>query len=452
MADKGNLKSGDLNIQIINDEDVIPNQKNRFDGRFDRPLARVIPAEKIASYETKRWPTIAEVDDTLTNALGYPMGSWYEKKQEAERQQQAEQERLLREQEAERQREQEEEQQALTVQNLEQIQQQAFEEGHQEGFEKGQAEGFAQGLDKGSQEGFDKGYAEGQQKGYDDGFLQGREEGYKQGHDEGLQNGESIVLEQVERFRHLADALANPLREVDRDVTDEIVYIISRLARVIINRELKGDGEALFASVQKALTVLPNADKGATVNLNPDDLGVIEATVGREYISAQHWELVGDDSLQPGDVKVSNEASTVEWRINERIDALLDDFLGAATPAVESALREDIPGAPAYDAVPRKELSPKPVLKSADQIQAAPVSAAAPQADAASKAPQPTGAKNPPAAKAGAAAPQAAVKPAAPAQTNAVKPAAKAAGATAQKAINPAPQQASPQGTGGQGV
>ncbi|MCR5536550.1 MAG: flagellar assembly protein FliH [Succinivibrio sp.] len=375
MADNSSMKSGDLSLQVINGEDVIPNQKDRFDGRYDRPMARVIPAEKISSYETKRWPTLSEGDEDLTNALGYPLGSWFEKKQEEERRKQ-EQQAKEQQAQAEAQKQAEaEQQQALTVENLEQIQTQAYEEGHQEGFEKGQAEGFAQGLEKGTQEGQEQGYAEGQKKGYDDGFLQGREEGFKQGHAEGLQGGESIVLEQVERFRHLADALANPLREVDRDVTDEIVYIISRLSKVIIGRELKADHNYLVASIQKALTVLPNADKGAVVSLNPDDLGVLEATIGREYMSAQHWEMVGDESLEPGDIKVSNEASTVEWRLHDRIDALLDEFLSAAAPAVDSALREEIPDAPAHDAVPKAQLSPKPKLQAAMQS-----SAAAPQA------------------------------------------------------------------------
>ena len=366
MSEKKPAKSGDLSLQVVSGEDIVNNNPERVDIRFDKPLAEVLRAEDVGSYEVKKWPMLEEQDLSPTNAIGYPTGAWFKKKIEELRRQKEEEEKAAREAElaaaaqAEEERKKQEEQ--LTVENLEKIQREAYEEGHQEGLQQGNAEGFAQGLEKGHQEGFDKGVNEGLQKGYDDGYIKGREEGFRKGHEEGLQGGESIVLEQVERFRHLADKLANPLREVDRDVTDEIVYLISRLAKVVIGHEIKGDLGYLKNSLDKAIAVLPNADKGAKLYLNPDDKVLIETSLGKEYLQEQKWDLNEDPDLDIGDVKVINEASTVNWRLNDRIDSLLEDFLGNASVAVDKALREDIEGAPGYDEIPPKPLAPPPDL------------------------------------------------------------------------------------------
>ncbi len=428
MSDDSSRKFGDLKVGVVNSDDLIDTEKQRIDVRFSRPLAKVIKAEKAQAYEPKKWPMLGDgPDEHATNALGYPLGSWYEQKQEALRKK-AEAEAQMHEAQVrqaalEEQQRQEEEQEQLTVRELEEIRRQAYEEGHKEGLEKGTAEGFARGLDKGTREGYDKGYNESLKKGYDDGLIKGREEGFEKGHAEGIQGGESIVLEQVERFRHLADALANPLRQVDRDVTDEIVYIVSRLAKTVIGRELKGDAGALRTAIEKAVGILPNAQKGAKISLNPDDLSLLLATLGRDYMQEQRWELESDESIPIGDVRVSNEASKVEWRVNDRIDALLDEFLMNASQAVNKALREDIPGCPPPDA--RLEpLAPPPELKSIVPPQAA---EPAPEAQ-----PQP----NPQEGAAPAPGPQAAPAAANPAPTP--NPAAKPRPARAPAVIGPA--------------
>lgn len=367
MSEKKPVKSGDLNLQVVSGDDIVNNNPERVDIRFDKPLTEVLRAEDVDSYEIKKWPMMDDQDLSPTNAIGYPMGAWFSRKKEELKRQKEEAERAAREAalaaaaQAEEERKKQEEQ--LTVETLEKIQHEAYEEGYQKGLEQGSAEGFAQGLEKGHQEGLEKGLNEGLEKGYDDGFVKGREEGFKKGHEDGLQGGESIVLEQVERFRHLADQLANPLREVDRDVTDEIVYLVSRLAKVVIGHEVKGDLGYLKNSLEKAVAVLPNADKGAKIYLNPDDKVLIETSLGKEYLAEQKWDLNEDPDLAIGDVRVINEASTVNWRLNDRIDSLLEDFLGNASVAVDKALREEIEGAPAYDEIPQKPLAPPPDLR-----------------------------------------------------------------------------------------
>lgn len=326
---------------------------------------QLLPPTKVTDYKVKQWPTLDSDSLTGTNALGISIDMVERRRaiinhqKELERRQ-AEQVEISKAHEIldeELEAEQSVAQPQVTVEELEQIRKDAFEEGKTQGYEEGKKQGYDDGYNEGNTKGHQEGLDQGRQEGYQEGLAQGNEDGFLQGHNEGVESGQKVVLEQVERFRYLADALANPLRQVDKDVTDEIAYIISRLVKVITKKEIVKNADFLVKSIEKAISILPNAQKGATIYLNPDDLSVVQAALGSEYMQQQHYQLVEDPALEVGDVKVSNEESLIDWRIDDRIDALLNDFLTSVYPCVQKALKEPIEGCPDYDAPLKKKKS-----------------------------------------------------------------------------------------------
>lgn len=351
--------------QIVANESTKARNNERVDIRYSKNIATVISAAKVTDYKVKQWPTLDSDSLTGTNALGISIDMVERRRaiinhqKELERRQ-AEQVEISKAHEIldeELEAEQSVAQPQVTVEELEQIRKDAFEEGKTQGYEEGKKQGYDDGYNEGNTKGHQEGLEQGRQEGYQEGLAQGNEDGFLQGHNEGVESGQKVVLEQVERFRYLADALANPLRQVDKDVTDEIAYIISRLVKVITKKEIAKNADFLVKSIEKAISILPNAKKGATIYLNPDDLSVVQAALGSEYMQQQHYQLVEDPALEVGDVKVSNEESLIDWRIDDRIDALLNDFLTSVYPCVQKALKEPIEGCPDYDAPLKKKKS-----------------------------------------------------------------------------------------------
>ena len=351
--------------QIVANESTKARNNERVDIRYSKNIATVTSAAKVTDYKVKQWPTLDSDSLTGTNALGISIDMVERRRaiinhqKELERRQ-AEQVEISKAHEIldeELEAEQSVAQPQVTVEELEQIRKDAFEEGKTQGYEEGKKQGYDDGYNEGNTKGHQEGLEQGRQEGYQEGLAQGNEDGFLQGHNEGVESGQKVVLEQVERFRYLADALANPLRQVDKDVTDEIAYIISRLVKVITKKEIAKNADFLVMSIEKAISILPNAKKGATIYLNPDDLSVVQAALGSEYMQQQHYQLVEDPALEVGDVKVSNEESLIDWRIDDRIDALLNDFLTSVYPCVQKALKEPIEGCPDYDAPLKKKKS-----------------------------------------------------------------------------------------------
>ena len=284
------------------------------------PKLKVI---KDADFEVKSWPMMDDSEDNLTNALGYPL--FGKKKLEPEPE--------ICEEEKEDTADDVESSQVVgpTVAELEQITEEAFNKG----FSEGQSQGFAQGLEDGKKQGHEEGVnlgrEEGQKLGYDEGykagFEKGQAEGFSQGNAQGLENGEMVVSAQVQRFRHLADALASPLRNLDDEVLDELVYMVSRLCKVILKEALPLSEETLKATILKATSLLPQNGKGAELQFNGDDLSVAISCIGREYMQAQKWQFNENPELKPGDVKVLLGNSQIKLLAQERIDELLESFL-----------------------------------------------------------------------------------------------------------------------------
>lgn len=353
---------------VANASDIAKDKPNRVDIRYDKKISTVTSASKVTNYKVKVWPTLSDDFVTGTNALGMNVEMVERKRAfmrlEKKRNDYLEEVGLILDAHKILDEEEAADRAArgitsITIEEVEKIRNDAYEEGKTQGHDEGYQSGFEEGKAEGIKQGHDEGLALGKDEGYALGLEQGRADGFEKGHDEGLESGQKVVLEQVERFRFLADSLANPLREVDKEVTDEIAYIISRLTRVIIKKEIDSNADFLKKSIDHAISILPSASKGVSIYLNSEDYAVINAAIGNDYIKEQGWDLKESDKLEPGDIRVVNENSEINWRINDRIDSLLDDFLAKIYPSVDSALRESIEGCPEYNELPKKALAPR---------------------------------------------------------------------------------------------
>lgn len=368
MSDFFHKNASSAEGDVANASDIANEKPNRVDIRYDKKIATVTSASKVSNYKVKVWPTLSDDFVTGTNALGMNVEMVERKRAfmrlEKKRNDYLEEVALILDAHKILEEEEAADRAArgitsITLEEVEKIRNDAYEEGKSQGHDEGYQIGFDEGKTEGIKQGHEEGLAIGKEEGYASGLEQGKADGFEKGHDEGLESGQKVVLEQVERFRFLADSLANPLREVDKEVTDEIAYIISRLAKVIIKKEIDKNAEFLKKSIEQAISILPSATKGVSIYLNPEDYAVINAAIGNDYIKEQGWDLKESDKLSPGDIRVVNDNSEINWRINDRIDSLLEDFLAKVYPSVDSALRESIDGCPEYNELPKKALAPR---------------------------------------------------------------------------------------------
>ncbi|MGO2089590.1 MAG: flagellar assembly protein FliH [Oceanisphaera sp.] len=197
----------------------------------------------------------------------------------------------------------------LTAEALEEIRQAAYEEG----FAEGKQEGISAG----------------QEEGRLTGLQQGHEAGLEQGKAEGLAEGQADIQQQSEQWQALLEQLQEPLAKVDKVVEQSLVTIALELARNLLKAESSASPQLLLATVQEAMSALPESDSEVTLYLHPEDVAIIEAHFDDASREQRHWRLMSEPSQARGDVRVKTGLSELDVSLAKRVDDLMANFMKA---------------------------------------------------------------------------------------------------------------------------
>ncbi|WP_430391047.1 FliH/SctL family protein [Dyella sp. 20L07] len=161
---------------------------------------------------------------------------------------------------------------------------------------------------------------------------QARDEGYRAGHAEGMAAARDLIDGRLTTLDELLDAAARPLRAMDETVELELARLAMTVARQVLAHELRTTPDLVVEAVRQAALALPSATGNLRVRLHADDLALLR-TLG---VAEQHWQLVADPTLRPGDCMLENERSRLDARVETRLAAVVDAVLGADADDVDA--------------------------------------------------------------------------------------------------------------------
>lgn len=247
-------------------------------------------SEQVTQADKWEWPEVghASSDFEGSNALGYPP-DWYQPEQPEEI------------------AEPEEEIKPLTLEELEAIRQSAYEDG------------FAEGKEQGFTAGFDEGKQQGQEKGFQDGFEQGQQEG--------LAQGQHQIDERVAQWEALMERMAKPLHELDEQVEQQLVWMSMQLAKSILKTEPHIAPDLLLTALNDGIKLLPSAETGVSIELNPDDLAMVQEAYSEEACENRGWRLMPNPAMNRGDLSMVSDTSSIDLFLEQRIEQMFRQFM-----------------------------------------------------------------------------------------------------------------------------
>ncbi len=158
---------------------------------------------------------------------------------------------------------------------------------------------------------------------YDKGFAKGELEGVQQA----LAEQRQQTAEQARQLQSILDRFTVPLKELDDQILDELVAMVTTLAKHFVRRELKHDPGQIIAVTREALAVLPMNSRQIRLYLHPDD-----ATLVREALAVSGedspWRIVEDGSLSRGGLKVVSENSQIDATVESRFAEVVARIIG----------------------------------------------------------------------------------------------------------------------------
>lgn len=212
----------------------------------------------------------------------------------------------------------------LTAADLDEIRHSAYEEGIGEGRTAGHSEGFEQGM----------------QQGLEQGQQQGLEQGLAQGLEQGLEQGKAQIDEQVGHLAQLVEKLATPLQQIDDAVEQQLVQLVTSLARELVQVELKTNPQVILQTLREGIAALPMAGQQTTIQLHSEDLDVIKQAYGTDNLAERQWTLQAEPAMNRGDLFVESGNSTIDYQMENRLRHLLEQFVGLNNQPQPTACKE----------------------------------------------------------------------------------------------------------------
>jgi flagellar assembly protein FliH len=160
------------------------------------------------------------------------------------------------------------------------------------------------------------------------------QEAHAKGHAAGMaaaraesQQALNQLKSQVASLEKMLAAIAQPFRELDAQVEEQLVHLAVTVARQLVRRELRMEPAQVIAIIRETVALLPAATRDVRVHLHPDDAAVVReklATPGSE----RAWTIVEDPVMTRGGCRVTTDTAQIDARMETRIQGIMTAILG----------------------------------------------------------------------------------------------------------------------------
>ncbi len=159
------------------------------------------------------------------------------------------------------------------------------------------------------------------QSSYDDGYAQGYAEGNK-----------ALRDVKIAELTTLIGSITQSLPPVQEDALEQEIYRLSiDIARILLQREMRSEPDALANLVKAGLEQLPsNASGPKQVYMNPQDAQI----VAQELSELPDTAVLIDQKLARGECRIQSDSSTVHAGLENWLNSMATE-LGILTPLSE---------------------------------------------------------------------------------------------------------------------
>lgn len=156
---------------------------------------------------------------------------------------------------------------------------------------------------------------------------QAYDEGFALGHREGLAAGQIEVRDIARRLHQLMQRLNTPFADLDRQVEQELLLLVTTMVKQMVRREIKADPGQVVAVVREAMDSLPANARNVRLHLHPEDAALLREVLAMSEEGAS-WRMVEDPVLARGGCRVVTDTSYIDANVEARLATLIANLLG----------------------------------------------------------------------------------------------------------------------------
>jgi flagellar assembly protein FliH len=161
-----------------------------------------------------------------------------------------------------------------------------------------------------------------------------QQEAYSKGHAAGLaaaraesQQALNQLKTQVANMEKMLGAIAQPFKDLDSQIEEQLVQLTVTIARQLVRRELRMDPTQVIAIVRESVALLPAAARDVRVHLHPEDANVVREKLATPSAD-RAWTIVEDPVMARGGCRVTTDTASIDSRLDTRIQSIMTSILG----------------------------------------------------------------------------------------------------------------------------
>lgn len=153
------------------------------------------------------------------------------------------------------------------------------------------------------------------------------DEAFQQGMQQGVAAGEQLIKQRLANFESIMNLLAEPVKELNEEVQNELVNLCIALLKQLVRRELKLVPGQVVAVVRDSLSALPINARHIQIRLHPEDALIVKEALGAGA-SQHNWQVFEDPVISPGGCKIVTKTSQIDATLEARIAQLITEVFG----------------------------------------------------------------------------------------------------------------------------
>jgi flagellar assembly protein FliH len=161
-----------------------------------------------------------------------------------------------------------------------------------------------------------------------------QQEGFAAGHEAGMaaaraemQQQLDALNNQVARFMAICSTFAQPLKQLDAQVEEQLAGLALTVARHLVRRELRTDPAQVIAIIRETVGLLPASTRDVRVHLHPEDAAIVRERLA-EPAAERAWTIVEDPVTTRGGCRVTTDTAHIDARLESRMAAAVQAVLG----------------------------------------------------------------------------------------------------------------------------
>ncbi|HEY7641673.1 MAG TPA: FliH/SctL family protein [Steroidobacteraceae bacterium] len=141
------------------------------------------------------------------------------------------------------------------------------------------------------------------------------------------EKGLNQIKTQVATIEKMLGAVAQPFRDLDAQVEEQLVHLAIAIARQLVRRELRTDPAQVIAVVRETVALLPAATRDVRVHLHPEDAAVVREKLATPSAD-RAWTIVEDPVMPRGGCRVTTDTACIDQRLETQIRSIMAAILG----------------------------------------------------------------------------------------------------------------------------